>query len=104
MADPNASGAGDAAPDEPNLLVVDAFKPVIDAILANDALYLDDYGHVPKQLSRREAELLADYVEQRVQGAGLPPSLAAIASILGGVTYLQEVFGVLRERCAGEES
>ena len=106
-------------PDEtPNPLVIEAFKPVIDAAiefaLLDDARrdgldYLgspnpDQYDR--KVLSRAEAELLADYVEARVsaetEGSAHRRSLAALSEIVAGVAYLNGVFDVLRERCRRE--
>lgn len=91
----------------PNPLVVDAFKPVIEAVLEFDGLWLPDYGEIPERLTREEAELLADYIEGRVVVD--PPdqpehmrSLAALASILTSVGHLAAVLNVLRARCEGE--
>jgi hypothetical protein len=102
--------------ETPNPLVIEAFKPVIDAALTfallddarRDGL---DYLGSPnpdqderKVLSRAEAELLADYVEERVSAEPGEPahmrSHVALSEILAGVAYLNGVFDVLRERCA----
>jgi hypothetical protein len=106
-------------PDEtPNPLVIEAFKPVIDAAL--EFALLDDArrdgldylgGPNPAQderkiLARAEAELLADYVEERVSAESGEPaptrSLAALSEILAGVAYLNSVFDVLHERCGSD--
>jgi hypothetical protein len=101
--------------ETPNPLVIEAFKPVIDAALEfallDDARRdgLDYLGspnpdqHDRKILARAEAELLADYVEARVSAEPHAPermrSLAALSEILAGVAYLNGVLDVLRERC-----
>ena len=105
-----------AGRETPNPLVIEAFKPVIDAAL--DFALLDDArrdgldylgspnpeAHGRKVLSRAESELLADYVERRVEAEGESPdvrSSAALSEISAGVAYLNGVFAVLRERCEG---
>jgi hypothetical protein len=94
--------------DAPNLLKIDAFKSVIDAALAFDALYLPDHGEVPEPLSREEAEMLADYAETCIKAAeGEPPhmrSLAAMASIVASASYLDATLKELAKRCGGGES
>jgi hypothetical protein len=89
----------------PNRLAVDAFKPVVDAALHFDGLYLPDYGEVPEPLTHEESELLADYVEKRVSelhdDLEVPVSFAALASILAPTGHFTAVLGVLKERCGG---
>jgi hypothetical protein len=108
----------DQSDEAPNPLVIEAFKPVIDAAiefaLLDDARRdgLDYLGspnpdqHDRKVLSRAEAELLADYAEARVsaetEGSAHRRSLAALSEIVAGVAYLNGVFDVLRERCRRE--
>ena len=101
--------------ETPNPLVIEAFKPVIDAgltfALLDDARRdgLDSLGspnpdqHDRKILARAEAELLADYAEERVSAElderAHMRSRAALSEILAGVAYLNGVVDVLRERC-----
>ena len=99
--------------ETPNPLVIEAFKPVIDAAL--EFALLDDarrdgldYLGSPnpeererKALSRAEAVLLADYVQDRVSAEpddAHTRSLAALSEITASVAYLNGVFHVLRER------
>ena len=103
----------DQSHETPNPLVIDAFKPVIDAAL--EFALLDDarrdgldYLGSPnpeererKALSRAESVLLADYVEDRVSAEAEDAhrrSLAALSEITASVAYLNGVFHVLRER------
>lgn len=90
------------AGSEPNLVVVDAFKPVIDAALAFDSLWLSDYGAVPDRLTSQEAELLADYTAGLVDREAEDPeqmhSLAALAHLVAAVDHLNAVLVVLRNR------
>ncbi len=102
---------------EANPLVVDAFKPVLDAAmefaLVDDA-HRDGLHHLGgpnpdeherKLLARAEAEELADYVESRVDvEPGMPErmrSLSAMAEILASLSLLNGVRDVLRDRCEG---
>ena len=107
----------DESQEPPNPLVIEAFKPVIDAAL--EFALLDDarrdgldYLGRPNPdaedrtlLARAEAVLLADYVEDRVSTGPDQPahmrSLAALSEVSAGVAYLNRVFDVLRERCEG---
>ena len=104
----------DPSQETPNPLVIEAFKPVIDAALEfallDDARRdgLDYLGssnpeeHERKVLSRAEAVLLADYLEDRVSAEPNEHvhvrSLAALSEITASVAYLNGVFDVLRER------
>jgi hypothetical protein len=104
----------DYADETPNPLVIEAFKPVIDAVLRfallDDARRdgLDYLGKSnPAQADRpllalAEAELLADHLEDLVRADPDQPaqmlSRAALSEILAGVAYLNGVFDVLRER------
>ena len=98
-----------------NPLVVDSFKPVLDAAmefaLVDDARHdglhhlggLNPGEHERKLLARAEAEELANYVESHVDvEPGLPEqmrSLAAMTEILASLSVLNGVLDVLRERC-----
>jgi hypothetical protein len=102
---------------EPNPLVVDAFKPVLDAVmefaLDDDARRDGEHylgGPNPDERQRQvrqraEVELLADYVESHVDvEPGMPErirSLSAMTEIISSVSYLNDVLDVLRERCEG---
>ncbi len=104
----------DQSHETPNPLVIEAFKPVIDAALEfallddarRDGLdYLGSLNpeeHERKVLSRADAVLLAGYVEDRVSaephGNAQVRSLAALSEITASVAYLNGVFHVLRER------
>jgi hypothetical protein len=73
---------------EPNLLKVDAFKRVIDAIAEWDALYLADYGTIPELLTDAEADILADYaIERATQNE---PELNEPERCLAGVALFTE--------------
>lgn len=98
----------DQSHETPNPLVIEAFKPVIDAALEfallDDARrdgcdYLggpDPEEHERKVLSRADAVLLADYVEDRVSaerhGNAQVRSLAALSEMTASVAYLNGVF------------
>ena len=101
----------------PNPLVVDAFKPVLDAALefalVDDARHDGEHylgGPNPNEREREvrlraEAELLADYVESHVEvEPGMPEHmrpLAAMSEIVAAVSYLDATLDALRERCGG---
>jgi hypothetical protein len=104
----------DQADETPNPLVIDAFKPVIDAVLRFalvDDARRDGLDYLGKsnptdddrqRLARAEAELLADHVEALVSAEPNQPaqmrSRAALSELLAGVACLNGVFDVLRER------
>jgi hypothetical protein len=104
----------DQAGEAPNPLVIEAFKPVIDAVLrfalvddarrdGLDYLGKSNPGLEDRQLlARAEAELLADHVEALVSAepnhSAQLRSRAAFSELLAGVACLNGVFDVLRER------